>query len=83
MWASIEICSGVLTGPTRTECAGVVTLSFENIGRRIFLVDAIEPDGGRITLHDTFNYAEAMIAAEESGREDGIPVHDLVLGGAP
>jgi len=80
-WKHIEISTGILSGPSRSECAGVVQLEFRNIGRRIFFVDAVEADGGKIGLHDSFSYSDAIVAAEEVGHFDNIPVHDLVVGG--
>ena len=82
MWKRIELSSAVLSGPSRFEGADGIRVEHRNIGRRIFLVDAVETDGGRITMHDSFNYADAIIAAEELARAEGIPVHDLVVGGS-
>lgn len=81
-WSHIELTSGVSSGPSRSECAGIVQLDFQNIGRRMFFIDAVEADGGRIGMHDCFSYEEAIIAAEEIAREEGIHVVDLVMGGA-
>jgi hypothetical protein len=80
-WTRVEITSGILSGPTRHDRGDVVELDWANIGRRIFFVDAVESDGGRIGLCDGFEYAAAIIEAEEVGREADIPVVDLVVDG--
>lgn len=82
IWSHIEITSGILSGPARYYAGNVCRLDFKDIGRRMFFVDAVEPDGGRIGMHDCFVYGEAILAAEEVAREEGIPVRDLVMGGA-
>lgn len=81
-WARIEITSGVLSKPARIHCGNTVGLDFENIGKRLFFVEAVEPDGGRLVLHDGFSYAAAIGAADGVARSEGILVHDLARGEA-
>lgn len=58
---------------------GVITrLDFSEIGRRIFLVDLVEADGGRITMSDRTDYGRAIIDAEELARDYGCGVVDKV-----
>ncbi|MEZ5782365.1 MAG: hypothetical protein R3D70_12205 [Rhizobiaceae bacterium] len=60
---------------------GVITrLDFSHIGRRTFLVDLVEEDGGRITMSDRTDYGRAIIDAEELARDFGCGVVDRVAG---
>ena len=56
----------------------ITRLDFSEIGRRVFLVDLIEGDGGRITMADRTDYSEAIIDAEELARDFGCGVVDRV-----
>ena len=81
-WAHLEITTGILSKPARIYCGNVGGLDFEDIGKRIYFVEAVEPDGGRVILHDGFSYAAAIGAAEGAARSEGIPVRDETMGGA-
>lgn len=81
-WAHLEITTGILSKPARIYCGNVAGLDFEDIGKRIYFVEAVEPDGGRIVLHDGFSYTAAIGAADGVARSEGIPVHDLAGGAA-
>ena len=81
-WSHIEITSGVLSKPARIHCGRVARLDFQDIGKRLFFVEAVEPDGGRIGLHDGPSYVVALAAAKEVASEEGIPVRDLAAEGA-
>lgn len=58
---------------------GVITrLDFSGIGRRTFLVDLVEEDGGRIAMSDRTDYGRAIIDAEELALDCGCVVVDKV-----
>jgi hypothetical protein len=59
----------------------ITRLDFRDIGRRTFLVDLIEEDGGRITMADRTDYGRAVLDAEELARDFGCGVVDRVAGG--
>lgn len=80
-WSRIEITSGVLSQPARIYCGNVTALDFEDIGKTMFFVEGIEPDGGRIVLYDGLSYAAAIVTAGWVGAIEDAPVHDLVVGG--
>lgn len=79
-WTHVEIVTGILSGPTRSESGKVVELDYRHIGRRVFIVDMIEPDGGRLCVFESFDYAQAILEAEEVADDHGIVVRDLVVG---
>lgn len=81
-WSHIEITSGILSQPARIYCGNTVGLDFADIGKRLFFVEAIEADGGRIGLHDGPSYVAALAAAKEVASDEGIPIHDETLGGS-
>ena len=58
----------------------ITRLDFSDIGRRCFLVDLVEEDGGRITMADRTDYGKAIIDAEELARDFGCGVVVLVAG---
>jgi hypothetical protein len=80
-WTCIEITSGVLSQPARIYCGNTVGLDLSDIGKRLFFVEAVEADGGRIGLHDGASYVAALAAAKEVASEEGIPIHDETMGG--
>ena len=80
-WKHIEINAGTQVGPARLVGADGTQLDFRDMGQFGFWIDAVETDGGRITMHECKSYEEAIIAAEEMAREGGIRVIDLVTGG--
>ncbi len=47
-------------------------------GRRFFVVDLVEPDGGRCGMWDGTSYDEAILAAGECAEGD-LPVLDGVV----
>ena len=73
-WTCIEITSGIVSAPARNYCGNLAGLDFENIGDRIYFVEAVHADGSRFVLHDGFTYDAALIAADNAARLEGLPV---------
>lgn len=82
IWTHIEITSGLVSGPVRNYCGNLVGLDFSAIGHRLFFVEAIEPDGGRIGVYDSVSYAAALAEAESLARSEDLPVRDMAGGAA-
>ncbi|WP_010137900.1 hypothetical protein [Oceanicola sp. S124] len=74
----VEIASGIISSQEHHSAQGKRML-FKHIGERWFFVDAVEADGGRVSLWDGPTYEAAIFEAEVCAREGWGPVLDLVL----
>ncbi len=80
-WSHIELSAGTVTASTIEDAEGVRALPDE-IGKFMFFVDAVEVDGGRLSLDSTDDY-ETAIRLAEAARNDleiDFPVRDNGVG---
>lgn len=74
----IEITSAVQIGPARITGARGSRLDFSCMGHTTFWVEVVDNDGSRLLIHDTRSYEDAILAAEENARDEGVRVIDRV-----
>jgi hypothetical protein len=74
----VEIHGGVVSSTTVTDSNGKHSIA-AHVGHHRFFVEIIEPDGGRLGIWDGASYEQAILEAGIAGREDAIPVRNLVI----
>jgi hypothetical protein len=74
----VEIGNAVQTGPARLTGRFGTRLDYTDAGHMMFFVGVVDEEGNTLTIHDSRSYEEAIIAAEEAGRDWGVHVVDLV-----
>lgn len=77
----VEIWSGFKTNGWISSADGAKP-DLEGVGKHWFFVDLVEVDGGRCGVDASTDYGAMILSAEEYGRGYGVPVRDLVVGGA-
>lgn len=75
----VEIHGGVVSSANITDQNGTRP-DVSNVGQYRFFVDLIEPYGGRLGIWDGPFYEDAIREGESAGRENAVPIHDLVMG---
>lgn len=74
-FAGAEISAGTVQAATVTDETGTRPV-LTDVGRRLYFVDVIEPDGGRISMWDGDSQAEAVRQANLLAIDFGGKVRD-------
>ncbi len=74
-FAGVEISAGIVQSETVTGATGTRPI-LTNVGRRLYFVDVIEPDGGRIGMWEGDSHAEAVRQANLLAIDFGGKVRD-------
>lgn len=80
-YAGVEINAGTVQAATVTDATGTRPI-LTDVGRRLYFVDVIEPDGGRISMWDGDSHAEAVRQANLLAIDFGGKVRDRTGGEA-